>query len=58
MAVNKKGKRRTQTWQVEHVDGPVGVWACRWACSCVGMQMRMAVNKKEKKKKKKLTNWF
>ena len=61
MAVNKKEKRRNQTWRVERVDGSVGVRACRWACSRVDMRMRMAVNKKEKEKKKKkktLTNWF
>ena len=59
MAVNKKEKRRKQTWRVERVDGSVGMRACGWACSRVDMQMRMAVNKKEKgKKKKTLTNWF
>ena len=51
MAVNKKEKRRKQTWRVECVDGSVGMRACGWACSCVGMRMRMAVNKKEKRKK-------
>ena len=51
MAVNKKEKRRKQTWWVERVDGSVGMRACGWACSCVDMQMRMAVNKKEKRKK-------
>ena len=35
------------------MDGPVGVRACGWACSRVGMQMRMAVNKKKKEKKRK-----
>ena len=51
MAVNKKEKRRKQTWRVKCVDGSVGVWACGWACSHVDMRMRMAVNKKEKRKK-------
>ena len=59
MAVNKKEKRRKQTWWVERVDGSVGMQACGWACSHVDMRMRMAVNKKEKgKKKKTLTNWL
>ena len=31
MAVNKKEKRRKQTWRVEHVDGSVGVRVCGWA---------------------------
>ena len=57
MAVNKKEKRRKQTWQVEHVDESVDVQAYGWVCSRVGMRMWMAVNKKEKGKKT-LTNWF
>ena len=36
---------RVDMWACGHV----GMWACGWACSCVGMRMRMAVNKKKKK---------
>ena len=41
------------------MDGPVGVQACGWACSHVGIRMRMAVNKKKKgKKEKEKTYWL
>ena len=49
----KKRKRKNLLSGSEHADGPVGVRACGWACSHVGMWMRMAVNKKKKGKKEK-----
>ena len=49
MAVNKKEKRRKQTWWVEHVDGSVGVQPCGHA------DVDGCKQKGKKKKKKKNT---
>ena len=49
----QKEKRKNLLIGSERADGPVGMQACGWACSHVGMQMWMAVNKKKKGKKEK-----
>ena len=52
---NERGKRKKTLTGGFWTCGHVGMWACGWACSRVGMRMQMAVNKK---KKKTLTGCF
>ena len=60
MAVNKKEKRRTQTWRVERVDGPVGVRMGVQLCGhadvdgCKQKGKRKKEKRKRKRKRKKL----